>query len=71
MRITFFKKIETVVVDAAFVVYSLYDRSKDKEDQNQELLVLAEIRPGLSLISISEERLATFNSERCYGCCSQ
>ncbi|XP_019235152.1 PREDICTED: putative late blight resistance protein homolog R1A-4 [Nicotiana attenuata] len=42
MRNRFFTRLENVAVNAGLVVYSLYDSSKDKEHQNQELIVLAD-----------------------------
>lgn len=42
MRNRFFTRLENVAVDAGLVIYSLYDSSKDKEHQKQELIVLAD-----------------------------
>ncbi|KAJ8556310.1 hypothetical protein K7X08_023068 [Anisodus acutangulus] len=42
MSIRFFTRLENVAIDAGLLVYSLYDSSKDKEDQNQGRFVLAD-----------------------------
>ncbi|XP_016499574.1 putative late blight resistance protein homolog R1C-3 isoform X1 [Nicotiana tabacum] len=42
MRVRFFRRVETLVIDTGVIVYSLYDSTKSKEDRDQDLLLLAD-----------------------------